>query len=142
MPQPPEQSLDDWQVARQTAATVWVPNRNGIFINIAAAWAETLNCQLVVTGFNAEEAVTFPDNSAAYVLAVNEALSYSTANGVRVVSYTQRLNKIEIVQLGQRLGVPWQHVWSCYHGGEKMCGKCESCCRYFRALEVGMQNDQ
>ncbi|MBM7855287.1 7-cyano-7-deazaguanine synthase [Desulfohalotomaculum tongense] len=135
IPAPEKESLDCLPRARETAAAVWVPNRNGIFINIAAGFAETLKCQLVVTGFNAEEAAAFPDNSAEYVIAANEALSYSTANGVRVVSYTQRLNKTEIVQLGQRLGVPWQHVWSCYYGGEEMCGRCESCRRFYRGLE-------
>lgn len=140
VPEPEEELLDQLQAAQKTASAVWVPNRNGIFINIAAGFAETLGCQLVVTGFNAEEAATFPDNTAQYVQAANEALNYSTANKVRVVSYTQRLNKTEIVQLGQRLGVPMNYIWSCYHGGEKMCGKCESCRRFFRALNQAKVN--
>ncbi|MTI81012.1 MAG: 7-cyano-7-deazaguanine synthase QueC [Firmicutes bacterium] len=135
VPKPKKENLDDLEQATQTAAAVWVPNRNGIFINIAAGFAESLNCQLLVAGFNAEEAATFPDNSAEYVQAANTALEYSTANGASVVSYTQRLNKTDIVQLGERLSVPWQYVWSCYHGGEKMCGKCESCRRFYRAME-------
>lgn len=135
VPEPELNKLDDPVAAQISASAVWVPNRNGIFINIAAGFAETLDCNLVVTGFNAEEAATFPDNTAQYVQAVNKSLSYSTANGVRVISYTQRLNKSEIVKLGNHLGVPWQHVWSCYHGNDRMCGKCESCLRYFRALQ-------
>src|SRR5436190_22568071 len=45
----------------------WIPNRNGVFINIAAAYAERYRCDTIVTGFNREEAAEFPDNRAEYV---------------------------------------------------------------------------
>ncbi|MBO8138044.1 MAG: 7-cyano-7-deazaguanine synthase QueC [Desulfotomaculum sp.] len=130
-----KENLDDLQKTKETAAAVWVPNRNGIFVNIAAGFAEALQCQLVVAGFNAEEAAAFPDNSAEYVSAANKALKYSTSNKVRVVSYTQLLNKVEIAELGKRLNIPWKLVWSCYYGNDEMCGHCESCRRFYRALE-------
>ncbi len=120
----------------ETARAVWVPNRNGVFISIAAAFAESLGADVVVTGFNAEEAVTFPDNTAEYAAAASAALSFSTANGVRVLSYTQASEKPEIVRLGREIGAPIPRVWSCYHGGEEMCGACESCARLERALRA------
>ncbi|MDQ0287657.1 7-cyano-7-deazaguanine synthase [Desulfofundulus luciae] len=134
IPEPLEESLNDPQQATATAAAVWVPNRNGLFINIAACFAEALGCEQVVTGFNREEAATFPDNSLDFLEAINSSLAYSTASGVRVVSYTARLNKVEIVRLGQYLGVPWHLIWSCYYGGQTMCGRCESCRRLGRAM--------
>lgn len=42
----------------ETANAVWVPNRNGVFISIAAAFAESFGADLIVTGFNAEEAAS------------------------------------------------------------------------------------
>jgi 7-cyano-7-deazaguanine synthase len=135
VPNPSADLLDDPQAALDSAEAVWVPNRNGLFINAAASFAEALDCGLIVTGFNREEARTFPDNSPAFVKAANEALAFSTRNRVRVVSYTQRLDKIEIVQLGKKLNVPWRLIWSCYHGGSAMCGTCESCLRFFRAMK-------
>ncbi len=131
-----KEALDDPEAAFESASAVWVPNRNGLFINIAACFAEALGCALVVTGFNKEEAQTFPDNSVSFVERANEALAYSTKNCVRVVSYTQRLDKVDIVRLGKRLNVPWQFIWSCYYGEEKMCRECESCRRFFRAMEA------
>lgn len=128
------EALENPDVAKATAAAVWVPNRNGLFINIAACFAEALGCQQVVTGFNREEAATFPDNSLDFIDAANRALRFSTLSGVRVISYTARLSKAEIVALGKRLGVPWNLIWSCYHGGETMCGRCESCLRFARAM--------
>lgn len=135
IPEPPVSGLDDYEQGLYNAARVWVPNRNGIFINIAATIAEARHCGIVVTGFNREEAGTFPDNSFAFVKAINDALAYSTLNQVKVISYTQQLDKEEIVQLGGLLKVPWEYIWSCYFGGEDMCGRCESCRRFYRAWQ-------
>ena len=131
----PEQLHEPRVTDGDTARAVWVPNRNGVFIAIAAAFAESLGADRVVTGFNAEEAATFPDNSAAFAAAMTAALQFSTANGVRVMSYTQDLTKSKIVRLGRRIGAPLALVWSCYFGGDAPCGECESCARYQRALE-------
>lgn len=134
LPEPAAQDLDRSDLATKTAAAVWVPNRNGLFVNIAACFAENLNCELVITGFNREEAAAFADNTPEFSLAATAAMLYSTANKVKVLSYTGRLDKMEIVALGSRLGLPWELIWSCYHGSAQMCGKCESCLRLMRAL--------
>ncbi|OPX86266.1 MAG: 7-cyano-7-deazaguanine synthase [Pelotomaculum sp. PtaB.Bin104] len=135
LPEPELALLDDPVAATASAVQVWVPNRNGLFINIAAAFAEACGAGLVVCGFNREEAATFPDNGADFVRAANSALSYSTLNDVKVVSYTQLLSKADIIKLGLRHHVPFQYIWSCYRGGEKMCGRCESCLRFKRAAQ-------
>ncbi|MBI4752815.1 7-cyano-7-deazaguanine synthase QueC [Candidatus Desantisbacteria bacterium] len=119
----------------QTAKAVWVPNRNGVFINIAASLAEEMNADVIVVGFNKEEAETFPDNSMEFVQAVNQSLAFSTLKKVQVISFTQGMNKKEIVELGQQLAAPFHLLWSCYLGGDKMCGKCESCQRCMRAFK-------
>lgn len=124
------------EMSVRSAKAVWVPNRNGVFIEIAAAHAESMGATRLITGFNKEEAVTFPDNSPEYVAAVNRALSFSTANGVRVVSFTGNLEKKGIVRLGRRLGAPLEHLWPCYEGGRTWCGQCESCLRSRRALDA------
>jgi 7-cyano-7-deazaguanine synthase len=129
-------ALPRHEMSERSAKAVWVPNRNGVFIEIAAAHAESLGADRLITGFNKEEAVTFPDNSPAYVGAVNLALSYSTANGVKVVSYTATLEKKGIVNLGRRLDAPLKRIWPCYEGGKRWCGECESCLRSLRALNA------
>jgi len=131
------QQLDQPRVTSgQTARAVWVPNRNGAFIAIAAAYAEALEADRVVVGFNAEEAATFADNSPEFVAATNRALQYSTRSRVQVVSYTQHLQKVDIVRLGREIGAPIDLVWSCYQGGDEHCGQCESCARLERALRA------
>lgn len=113
----------------------WVPNRNGLFINIAATYAENLNADLLICGFNREEALIFPDNSEDFIEAINKALYYSTKNHVKVKSYVGDLNKIEIIREGQRLGLDFRHIWSCYQGNEKPCGTCTSCLSNKKAFE-------
>ncbi|GAB6157437.1 7-cyano-7-deazaguanine synthase QueC [Desulfotomaculum varum] len=147
LPEPAAEELDNPDITQKTAAAVWVPNRNGLFINIAACFAESLTCGQVVAGFNREEAATFPDNTPEFAAVASQALTYSTANQVKVISYTNRLDKQEIVALGNRLRVPWHLIWSCYRGQHAMCGQCESCRRMIRAftslrmdLPVSLQN--
>lgn len=113
---------------------VWVANRNGMMINIAAFFAESLNANLIVTGFNAEEAENFPDNSHDFIKAINKSLSYSTLNHVIAKSYTIKMTKKQIVKLAYNLNIPWELLWSCYNDHGKMCGNCESCFRLKRAL--------
>ncbi len=130
-------SIDDFKISTESAKAVWVPNRNGIFLNIAAAFAEGLNADWVIPGFNREEATTFPDNSEDFLHAATKSLSFSTSNHVEVKCFTSALDKTEIVGLGRKLKVPFEKIWTCYFGGEKPCGSCESCQRFDRALKAG-----
>ncbi len=55
--------LDNLEVTEKTAEQVWVPARNVVLLSIAAALAENHRFDTIVTGFDAEEAATFPDNT-------------------------------------------------------------------------------
>lgn len=136
IPSPHQEELDQAEASARSALKVWVPNRNGLFINIAAAYAESLNCGWIATGFNREEAATFPDNSPAFIEAISHSLEFSTLNHVRAVSLVKDLDKVQIANKALELAVPLENLWSCYRGGEKFCGRCESCQRFIRAFET------
>jgi len=129
-----EEELNNYQAAQQRARAVWVPNRNGIFLSISAAYCDALDCGGIVCGFNAEEATTFPDNSPQFIQAAENFFTYSTGRHLKVLAPTVDLTKTQIVQLGQELGAPLHLVWSCYLGGDQHCWQCESCLRLRRAL--------
>lgn len=112
-----------------TLKDVWVPNRNGLFINIAACYAEYYGAYLIITGFNREEAAQFPDNKPQFIAAINHSLMFSTLKKVKVISYVSNYTKKQIYKIGLRYKAPLQHIYSCYLGGKKMCGKCASCRR-------------
>jgi 7-cyano-7-deazaguanine synthase len=130
--------LDTLPKIQESAKSVWVPNRNGVLLNVAAAYAERFRAKRVIVGFNREEATTFPDNSEAFLDQATRALAYSTANRVEIHCYTTRMDKVEICRELAKLERPFPHelVWSCYHAGSEPCGRCESCGRHDRALEA------
>lgn len=136
LPEPESADLEAPEAAAQRAQAVWVPNRNGVLVNVAAAFAERLGAEWVVCGFNAEEAATFPDNSRAFMQAADALWRCSTLGGVSLHAPTADLDKAEIVRRGRALGVPLESVWSCYLGEEKQCGRCESCRRLQRAMDA------
>jgi 7-cyano-7-deazaguanine synthase len=127
--------INDLKTSQETAKSVWVPNRNGIFLNIAAGFAESLNADVVIPGFNREEAATFPDNSQEFLETTTRALKLSTSNKVQIQCLTTHLNKTEIVALGAKLQMNWSWIWPCYFSGDNWCGQCESCLRSYRAFQ-------
>lgn len=133
-------AIDDRARSLETAKAVWVPNRNGIFLNIAAGFAEGLGCELVIPGFNVEEAATFPDNSLEFLASLDHAFGFSTGGRVKTFCFSTVLNKVEIVRAADALKLPFAFLWPCYLDGEKWCGTCESCLRFKRALEANGLN--
>ncbi|MHC4845257.1 MAG: 7-cyano-7-deazaguanine synthase [Planctomycetota bacterium] len=133
LPEPDPGLLDDSAAAAASADAVWVPNRNGLLVNLAAAVAEARGLDTVVVGFNAEEAATFPDNSPRFLANLNAALADSTRGAVTVACPTLELTKAELLARGRAVGAPVDLAWSCYGGGPEPCGRCESCRRRRRA---------
>jgi len=133
-PRPSLEDLNNLNSSQKNAQAVWVPNRNGVFLEIAAAIAEKKQVDFVVVGFNKEEATTFPDNSVSFLEAINRSLFFSTANHVEVISPIANMDKIEIVKTLLQLDIPPHFLWSCYENNKQMCGLCESCMRLKRAL--------
>lgn len=132
VPTTTEQLVDDKAEAGARAEAVWVPNRNGLFANIAASFADAYKADAIVVGFNAEEAATFSDNSIACADALTKSFSYSTLAKPRIVAPTAGLRKDEVATIAAKRSVT--EFWSCYLGGKKMCGTCESCVRTKRAF--------
>ncbi|MBU6376083.1 MAG: 7-cyano-7-deazaguanine synthase QueC [Bdellovibrionales bacterium] len=135
IPEVSRDHLDMMSVVSQTAQAVWVPNRNGVLVHLACAYAESMGAERVLVGFNREEGVTFPDNTRAFMESLNHSLEFSTRGKVRVDSLTVDMDKTEIVGKLRSLvrPFPFEWVWSCYFSGDQACGRCESCQRFLRA---------
>ena len=111
-----------------------MPNRNGLFLNIAGSFADAENYDYILIGANKEEAQTFPDNTKEFIERVNAEFEFSTRKHPKVVAPLINYNKNDIVKLALEHEIPLNLVKSCYAGGEKHCGKCESCIRLKNAL--------
>ena len=136
LPEVDKDGLGDAPLAGKTAEAVWVPARNLVFLSIATSFAEDRSYDVIVTGFNCEEASTFPDNSSKFIESFNELLKHATLTQPRVYAPLGHLNKVEIVRRGMVIGAPFEWSWSCYDAEPIPCGVCESCVRRKRAFEL------
>lgn len=116
------------------AKSVWVPNRNGLFLNIAASFSDGDDYDYIIIGANKEEAETFSDNTQEFIDRINSEFEYSTQKRPKVVAPLINLNKNDIVRLALENKVPLNLIYSCYNRTDKHCGVCESCVRLKNAL--------
>jgi 7-cyano-7-deazaguanine synthase len=110
----------------------YVPARNTIFLSFALAYAEAIAAQRVYIGVNALDYSGYPDCRPDYIDAMQAVFRLGTKQGregeaIEIVAPLIHLKKTEIIQLGDRLGVPWEKTRSCYSGEELACGVCDSC---------------
>lgn len=114
----------------------YVPARNIIFLSFALSCAETLGADSIFIGANAIDFSGYPDCRPEFYRAFSKVISTGTKAGIenkriKIEIPLIRKSKAEIITLGSCLGVPFESTWSCYYGGKRPCGKCDSC--YFRA---------
>lgn len=126
---PESRSLDEMA---QNIPVTYVPARNTIFLSFALAYAEAIAARRVYIGVNALDYSGYPDCRPDYLRAMQEVFRLGTKQGregeaIAIIAPLIDLKKTEIIQLGNKLGVPWEKTWSCYAGGDRACGVCDSC---------------
>ena len=110
----------------------YVPARNILMLSIAAGLCETEGGDAIFIGANAVDYSGYPDCRPEFFRAYEEVLRVGTKAGVegrpiRIEAPILRMTKAEIVKLGTELKAPLHLTWSCYRGGERACGHCDSC---------------
>ena len=113
--------------------STYVPGRNTLFLSFALSLADQTESQSIVIGANAIDYSGYPDCRAPYLKAFQKVARLGTRMGAekrRAISIHApliRLTKADIVRWGWRLGAPLEKTWSCYQGGSRPCGRCDSC---------------
>lgn len=110
----------------------YVPSRNIIFLSIASSIAESRGAEAVFIAANSVDFSGYPDCTPEFLRAFQKVLDVGTKAGkeghvVKVEAPLLRKSKADIVKEAIRLKVPLELTWSCYEGGEKACGTCDSC---------------
>lgn len=128
---PVPQKRDVGEIGNDIPVT-YVPARNIIFLSIAAGLSESEGAEAIFIGANSKDYSGYPDCRPEFFRAFEKTLLVGTKTGVsgnpvRIEHPLLRLTKADIVRLGQKLKAPLNITWSCYGGGEKACGKCDSC---------------
>lgn len=124
----------------------YVPFRNGIFLALAAAWAEVKGIKDIICGFNTLDSPNYPDTRKPFVEAMRKAINLGTkasftGDKTRILSPFIHMKKSEIITEGLSLGADYSYSISCYSGKEIPCFKCSSCLLRQKAWEeIGIED--
>ncbi len=135
----------DSQIGWDIPAT-YVPARNTVLLSLGLAWAEVIGAEAIFIGAHSLDYSGYPDCRPEFFKAFQKVSEVGTKRGVeggavRIETPLLRMKKTDIIMLGLQLGVPFKHTWSCYHGGEKACGECDSCVIRIKAFkDAGMED--
>jgi len=124
----------------------YVPARNTIFLSYAIGLAEATAAKSIVIAANQVDYSGYPDCRPEFYKTFQEVARLGTKRGVEgdvieIRTPLIRMSKADIVRRGDELGVPWELTWSCYLGGVKACGVCDSCQLRLKGFrEAGVQD--
>jgi 7-cyano-7-deazaguanine synthase len=112
--------------------STYVPARNIIFLSFALSYAEAIGAGDIYIGANAVDYSGYPDCRPEFYKAFMRVAALGTKAGVeggavKIVTPLIRKTKAQIIKLGMSLGTPYELTWSCYEGGRRPCGECDSC---------------
>ncbi|MCK5038564.1 MAG: 7-cyano-7-deazaguanine synthase QueC [Thermoplasmata archaeon] len=124
----------------------YVPARNTVFLSIALALAEAKGADIIYIGANAVDYSGYPDCRPEFIKAFEEAGRLGTKRGVegnpiKILAPLIDMTKAEIIKAGMELDFPYELTWSCYAGGERACGKCDSCSLRIKGFKEAGFND-
>ena len=126
---------------REEIPSTYVPARNIIFLSYAASFAEAIGAQVIFIGANSVDYSGYPDCRPEFYSAFRKALAVGQKSGVegkviKIETPLVKKTKAEIIKLGLTLRVPFHLTWSCYAGGPRPCGVCDSCRLRRRGFEA------
>ena len=119
-------------------APTFFPGRNLVMLSYAFGLAGSLEADAVYFGPNSSDAAGYPDCRPDFVEAMQAAGNIALGSpGIRLVAPLIEMSKVQIVTLGEELGVPWGLTFSCYAPVEGApCGRCDSCLGRRAAFEA------
>ncbi|MGM0376891.1 MAG: 7-cyano-7-deazaguanine synthase QueC [Bacteroidota bacterium] len=144
-----DQSMDveNGDIDRDDIPVTYVPARNMVFLSVAASYAEAIGAQNIFIGVSQVDYSGYVDCRQSFLDAMENAINLGTVMGaeknqpIRLHAPFVHKTKAEEIRLGEELKVPFELTWSCYRGGEKPCGTCDSCLLRARAFqEAGVED--
>ena len=128
----PNQTVPTGGVEEGVIPVTYVPGRNTVFIAIGLSLAEARGAERLVLGVNAVDYSGYPDCRPDYLDAFQTLATLSSkagreGHGAQLWAPLVQWSKTKIVDEALRLGVPIGETWSCYSGGSRPCGVCDSC---------------
>jgi len=144
---------EDYSVETQKLTVV--PNRNMVFLSVAASYAIAYGCKWIFYAAHHNDEAVYPDCTRAFVDNMNMTLNVATYKMPQIDAPFIDKTKAEIVKIGHELGVPFEDTWSCYDPVEVTvskdavafskemahCGVCGTCRERKNAFEESNVED-
>lgn len=119
----------------------YVPNRNMIFLALAAAYAETMNVTDVYYGAQSHDMYGYWDTTPDFLQRLNDVFSLNRKTPIQIKAPFVSYSKTDILRLGLELGVDYSQTWSCYEGQDMACGQCPTCAERLQAfVNIGISD--
>ena len=143
----PDIEVEDGDVKRQDIPSTYVPARNMVFLSVAASWADALDIADIFIGVSEVDYSGYVDCREEFIKAMENAINLGTVLGaekkqrITIHAPFMHMTKAEEVKLGVQLGVNFGLTWTCYRGGDKPCGTCDSCLLRAKAFAEANEKD-
>ena len=136
-------AVEEFDPARAHVPNTYVPFRNANLLSIATSFAEAKGADAIYIGVQSLDYSGYPDCRPQFIEAFQRVIDLGTKDTTQITLKTPfiRMTKTDILRVGKKLGVPYEHTWSCYRNEGKACGTCGSC--HFRKeafAAVGMND--
>ncbi len=116
--------------------TSYVPFRNANILAIATSWAEVIKAKYLVIGAVEEDGSGYPDTRREFFDSFEKVIHSGTIDTqIKILTPLIKLSKKEIVELGNKINVPFEITWSCYKESNEACGECDSCALRLRGFQ-------
>jgi 7-cyano-7-deazaguanine synthase len=125
--------VENGDVDRTDIPATYVPARNMVFLSVAASLAEAIGAQDIFIGVSQVDYSGYVDCREEFIQSMQETINIGTVMGavsgkpIAIHAPFIHKTKADEIKLGMELGVDFGLTWSCYRGGEKPCGTCDSC---------------
>ena len=122
-------AVELFEPARAHMPNTYVPFRNANLLSIATSYAEANEADAIFIGVQSLDYSGYPDCRPQFIDAFQRVIDLGTKDSTHITLKTPfiHMTKTEILKVGIKHGVPYEHTWSCYRNEGKACGTCGSC---------------
>lgn len=124
-----EMAVETFDPTRAHVPNTYVPFRNANLLSIATSFAEAKGAEAIFIGVQSLDYSGYPDCRPQFIEAFQKVIDLGTKDTTQIMLKTPfiKMTKTDILRVGMKLGVPYEHTWSCYRNEGKACGTCGSC---------------
>ena len=121
--------------------TTYVPNRNMIFLALAAAYAETHGVSDIFYGAQRHDVYGYWDTTPQFLAQLNNVYQLNRKTPIEIKAPFVNYSKTDILRAGIEMEVDYGMTWSCYEGSDACCGRCPTCAERLKAFaDLDMQD--